>query len=88
MPVLAFIEPIDPTLTIAISSAASIVLTVLGGLWKITNWLRDKFNEVEYHLETLLDTHEDKDHRRHEDNIQRFSVIETQLNTLIKNGKH
>ncbi len=78
----------DPTILTAASLVVSTALTIIGGFWKVINWLRDKFNEIETHLEALLDTHEDKDQSRHEDNIQRFSVIETQLNTIIKNGTH
>lgn len=79
---------VDPTVAVAATSVVSVVLTVLGGVWKVINWLRDKFIEIEHHLESLLDQHEDKDSTRHEDNIQRFAVIETQLNTIIRNGKH
>ncbi|MDE1830241.1 MAG: hypothetical protein KGI25_07960 [Thaumarchaeota archaeon] len=78
----------DTASLIALSSLVTIVAVITGGFWKAVNWLRDKFEEVEHHLEKILDTHEEKDQVRHEDNIQRFSVIETQLTTLIKNGTH
>lgn len=73
---------------IELTAIGSLIITIIGGFWRVINWLRDKFNEIEDHLESLLAIHEDKDQSRHEDNIQRFAVIETQLNLLIKNGKH
>jgi len=51
-------------------------------------WLSQRFSRTEARLEKLLDHHEDKDQHRHEDNIQRFAVLETKLNTVLLNGKH
>jgi len=58
-------------------------------------WLSYKFNKIEAIIKAIekttreaMDKHEDKDQHRHEENIVRFAVIETQLNRVISNGKH
>ena len=57
------------------SAAISAILTIVGGTAKVISWLSKKFDQIK-----------DTADRRHEDNIQRFAVIETKLSTLIKNG--
>jgi len=37
-------------------------------------------------LNKKLDDHEDKDQRRHEENIERFAKVETKLNIIMENG--
>jgi hypothetical protein len=49
---------------------------------RLTWWLSEQFKETRGSLYKLLDNHEDKDQHRHEDNLVRFTRIET----LIKNG--
>lgn len=49
-------------------------------------WLSARFRETEIRLETLLNNHEIRDQQRHEENVIRFTKIETKLDTL--NGKN
>lgn len=53
---------------------------------KLVWWLSDQFKQVRCFVQEWLQSHEDKDQRRHEDNIERFAKIETKLDTVIKNG--
>ena len=57
------------------SAAITSLATVIGATFKVLGWLTKKFDS----MRDIAD-------KRHEDNIQRFSVIETKLNTIIKNG--
>lgn len=70
--------------------ATGIAATLVGGvitIWKASSWFTDKFDEVKKDIREWLEKHENQDQARHEQNIQRFAVMETQLKTLI-NGKH
>lgn len=53
---------------------------------KLVWWLSDRFKENQEFVRDWLQSHEDKDQRRHEDNIVRFAQIETKLDTVINNG--
>lgn len=57
------------------SAAITSIVTVIGSTFKVIGWLTRKFDQ-------LRDTAD----QRHVDNLQRFAVIETKLNTIIKNG--
>ena len=63
-------------------SAASIV----GFIWKSSWWLASQFKETREAFFRALREIEERFDKRHEDNIFRFAVIETKLNTLLKNG--
>lgn len=55
---------------------------------KLVWWLSDQFKNIKEDLTHLLDNHEALDQHRHEDNVIRFTKIETKLDTVIKNGNH
>lgn len=64
------------------------VLAASTAFAKLVWWLSDQFKTIQENLTKLLDSHEQLDQRRHEDNIIRFTKIETKLDTVIKNGNH
>lgn len=66
----------------------TIAVTVIGSAVKLVWWLGEKFREVnrtqsealtahEEKMEGLLNDHENKDQERHEENVVRFTAIET-----------
>jgi hypothetical protein len=42
-------------------------------------WLSGKFQEVKDDAQAMLKSHELRDNKRHEDNLNRFNAIEVQL---------
>lgn len=73
----------------------SVILAVIAAVWSLAIYLNNKFNKgyedrakLQDKVTQLLDSHEEKDQHRHEDNIQRFAKIETKLDVLVLNGKH
>lgn len=75
----------DPSFLNDVSLGSVAVLsTMASGGAGLAWWLSTQFNRMRSSVMSELKQHEEKDQRRHEDNIQRFAVIET----LIKNGNH
>jgi len=72
-------------LSTILGAIGSIVL-ILGSLIRLGASINKRFNEATINLATKLDGHEEKDQRRHEENIERFAKIETKLNIIMKNG--
>jgi hypothetical protein len=71
----------------------SVIAAVIAAVWSMSIWLNGKFNsgmedrvKLQDKVMELLDGHEQKDQRRHEDNIQRFTKLETKLDILVRNG--
>jgi hypothetical protein len=54
--------------------------------WKASWWAGDRFREVRELIYNLVQELENKFDRRHEDNIQRFTRLETKLDIINKNG--
>lgn len=73
---------IDPQVLTVGSVVSTAVIAWIGGLFKLWEYLGKKFNVLEDSINKLLDAHEDKDQKRHEDNLVRL----TKLEVLIKNG--
>lgn len=57
-----------------------------GFFWKSAWWLSDKFKDMTDTVNNWMDSHEEKDQHRHEDNLERFTKIETKLDIVLKNG--
>lgn len=78
--------------TLSLIIAGSAILSVLTGVaitWtKSVWWIAEQFRETRKALFDLLDMREARDQQRHEDNIERFAVIETKINLVLKNGTH
>jgi hypothetical protein len=68
------LPPIVNTIIALLGSAAS----VAGLGW----WLSGRFRSIETAQRKMLDTHEDKDQERHEENLERFSQIGIALAVL------
>lgn len=69
--------------SLILASVTAVVGFIIWGA-RLTWWLSEQFKETRGSLYQILDVHEDKDQHRHEDNLVRF----TRLETLIKNGHH
>ena len=68
------------------SLAFTVAAAVIGTAIRLTWWLSEKFAEVKETYTTGLNEHEAKDQERHEDNLARFSAVEANFATIIKNG--
>lgn len=66
--------------------AFAVFTTFATWLVRLPSWLEDKLNKNREMLQVALDSHEDRDQRRHEDNIIRLTKLETKLDLV--NGKH
>lgn len=76
---------VDPSFLDSVSlGSVSVLATMASGGAGLAWWLSSQFNRMKSSVMDELKWHEEKDQKRHEDNIQRFAVIET----LIKNGAH
>lgn len=71
---------------IGVSAALTLNLAFFRWLDKKFKSVEDTAKEVRDTTRTVLDNHEDKDQHRHEENIERFAVVETKLNIIMKNG--
>ncbi len=49
-------------------------------------WLSDQFKKLKDSVFVWLQSHEDKDQRRHEENIRQFAELKTKLEIVIRNG--
>lgn len=77
------LEPAVASATIALLSFLFTV--IIGGIAMIVRgvyWLHREFAAIKAEFNKILDDHEIKDQERHEDNLQRF----TRLETLVING--
>lgn len=54
--------------------------------WKAAWWLRDEFQDVIHMVQTWMVAQEQINQRRHENNIERFTKLETKLDIVLKNG--
>jgi hypothetical protein len=77
---------IDAQIATWFGALAVSATTLIGYLWRVSWWLGDQFKQTRQYLEGLLEKHEDKDQKRHIENVERFSHIEVKLDTVIKNG--
>lgn len=83
------VEPAMWTVVItAVSAVISAFIGAAGIGLRVVSLISTKINEIRDDVMTMLTEHEDQDQHRHEDNIQRFAVMETQLKTIINNGNH
>jgi hypothetical protein len=56
--------------------------------WKASWWAGDRFREIRELIYSLVKELESKFDKRHEDNLQRFTRLETKLDIINKNGYH
>lgn len=62
-------------------------LVSLGSVAGLGWWLRGEFRKVEKAQSNILDVHEEKDQKRHEENLDRFAQIKIALARLgYRNG--
>ena len=78
---------------LGLTVAGSAIFTVLAGLtitWtKSVWWISEQFAKTREELTLEIEVQEAKNQKRHEDNIERFAVLETKINTVLRNGhKH
>lgn len=60
--------------------------TIVGFIWKGAWWTSERFRELRELTYKLVNDLEEKFDKRHEDNITRFTKIETKLDLALKNG--
>lgn len=77
------IDPVVITISVATSG---FLLAATTAFAKTIWWLSEQFKVNREYVSDWLGKHEDQDQHRHEDNIIRFTKIETKLDTVIKNG--
>lgn len=69
---------------IALGTLSLLLISAIGGAVvgaiKLTWWLSAQFADVKKVQSETLKTHEGEDQRRHEENIERFGLIEAALN--------
>ena len=73
------------TLGTIIGTISSITI-IIGSVIRLGWSIKRSFSEMINMLNKKLDDHEDKDQRRHEENIERFAKVETKLNIIMENG--
>jgi len=82
------LSQIDQVQIALLGLSFTVAITMLGIIVKGTWWLKSQFESLKFYLENLLDQHEQKDQQRHEDNLQKMTIMETKLGIIIKeNGK-
>jgi hypothetical protein len=73
---------IFPIIT-AVGATVAICSSIVGLGW----WLSGQFRKIEKGQDAILDAHEEKDQKRHEENLERFRLISIALARLgYKNG--
>ncbi len=60
--------------------------TIVGFIWRASWWTADQFTSIKSLVYRSIKELEDKFDRRHEDNIVRFTKLETKIDVAIKNG--
>ena len=71
----------DPVITLALSGIG-VALTLVGAIVKLTWWLGDRFDKVTDGYQEALVEHERRDQSRHEEILQRITIVETIVEKL------
>lgn len=76
----------DPQLIFLVSGGVVSVLTIIGFIWKGAWWTSERFRELKELTYRLVQELEDKFDKRHIENVERLTKLETKLDIAIKNG--